>query len=87
MRLNAASYAIALVLLTGLTACNNPYDPGQRAAGGALLGAGAGAALGAVAGGGTGAVTGALIGGGVGALGGYATTPAPPPPRDDYYRR
>lgn len=83
--------AAALALLMGLAACTNPNDPGQRAAGGALLGAGAGAALGAAAGGGRGAGTGALIGGAVGALGGVATTPqqqpqptyyqAPPPPQ------
>src|SRR6266702_6105781 len=71
--------AAALALMMGLAACTNPNDPGQRAAGGALLGAGAGAALGAAAGGGRGAGTGALIGGAVGALGGVATTPTPPP--------
>ena len=72
-RLSAGT--ISLGVLLGLAACTNPYDPGQRAAGGALLGAGTGAAIGAIAGGGRGAATGALIGGGVGALGGYATTP------------
>lgn len=75
---------LGLLLLAGVPACTNPYDPGQRAAGGALLGAGAGSALGAIAGGGHGAAVGALAGGAVGALGGYATTPqrqyAPPPP-------
>ena len=34
----------ALVLLLGLAACTNPYDPGQRALGGGLIGAGTGAA-------------------------------------------
>jgi hypothetical protein len=41
-------FLVPLALLTGaaigLSACNDPYDPGQRAAGGGLLGAGAGAA-------------------------------------------
>lgn len=70
--------AVAVVL--ALAACTNPYSPGQRAAGGALLGAGAGAAIGGLAGGGHGAALGALIGGGAGALGGYATTPQRPRP-------
>lgn len=34
----------ALVLLLGLAACTNSYDPGQRAVGGGLIGAGTGAA-------------------------------------------
>jgi hypothetical protein len=76
---------LALVALLGLGACTNPYDPGQRAVGGGLIGAGAGAAIGGLAGGGQGAALGALIGGGVGALGGVATTPQQPPPRR-YYR-
>ena len=46
--------ATALGLALGLTACTDPYDPGQRALGGGLLGAGAGAAIGGVAGGGSG---------------------------------
>jgi hypothetical protein len=79
-----APIALGLGALMTLSACTNPYDPGQRAAGGALLGAGTGAAIGAAAGGGRGAATGALIGGGVGALGGLATTPQPPPP--GYYQ-
>ena len=60
-----------------LSACTDPYDPGQRAVGGGLLGAGAGAAIGGLAGGGRGAAAGALIGGAVGAVGGAATTPQP----------
>jgi hypothetical protein len=67
--------AVALALggsLLGLAACD-PYDPGQRAVGGGLLGAGTGAAIGGLAGGNAG--TGALIGGAVGAVGGAATTP------------
>jgi hypothetical protein len=62
-----------------LSACTNPYDPGQRFVGGGLLGAGAGAAIGAAAGGGPGAALGAAIGGATGAIGGVATTPPPPP--------
>ncbi len=70
--------SLALVAGLGLSACSNPYDPGQRAVGGGLLGAGAGAAIGSLAGGGRGAAIGALIGGGTGALGGAATTPNRP---------
>src|SRR5579863_539705 len=71
------SGAAALALLLGLAGCTNPYDPGQRAIGGALLGAGTGAAIGAAAAGGHGAALGAAIGGAVGLLGGVATTPPP----------
>ena len=67
-----------------LTGCSNTYDPGQRAVGGGLLGAGGGAALGAIAGGGSGAAIGALAGGALGAVGGAATTPNRPPPRQTY---
>lgn len=74
---------LGLTALIGLTACN-PYDPTQRAVGGAAIGAGTGAAIGALAGGGRGAATGALIGGGVGALGGLVTTPQQPQPRRYY---
>jgi hypothetical protein len=66
--------AIALALSLGLSGCN-PYDPGQRALGGGLLGAGAGAAIGGIAGGGTGAAIGAGAGGALGAITGAATTP------------
>lgn len=69
---------LALVAGLGLSACSNPYDPGQRAVGGGLLGAGTGAAIGGIAGGGRGAAIGALVGGGAGALGGAATTPNRP---------
>jgi hypothetical protein len=72
--------AAALGMALALSACTDPYDPGQRALGGGLLGAGAGAAIGGVAGGGRGAAAGALIGGAVGAVGGAATTPQRPPP-------
>ena len=74
---NRVVLTLVLVGGLGLSACTNPYDPGQRAAGGALIGAGSGAALGAIAGGGRGAAIGALAGGAVGAATGAATTPAP----------
>lgn len=74
-----ARVAIVLAGLSlGATGCTNPYDPGQRAIGGGLLGAGAGAAIGGLAGGGSGAAIGALGGGALGAIGGAATTPNPP---------
>ncbi len=80
--------AVAILLAAGLAACTNPYDPGQRALGGGLLGAGAGAAIGGAAAGGSGAATGALIGGALGAVTGAATTPTPPRSCwDPYYRR
>lgn len=77
---------MTLIMAAALTlcACTDPYDPGQRAVGGGLLGAGAGAAIGGVAGGGRGAVAGALIGGAAGAIGGAATTPQRPP-QQGYY--
>jgi hypothetical protein len=76
----------ALLVGMGLSvaACTDPYDPGQRAVGGGLLGAGAGAAIGGLAGGGSGALAGGLIGGAVGAAGGAATTPQRPPPPRSY---
>jgi hypothetical protein len=55
----------------------NPYDPGQRAVAGGLVGAGAGAALGGLAGGGRGAAIGALAGGAVGAAAGATIAPEP----------
>jgi hypothetical protein len=80
MRRYLVPCAAVLSIALGLSACTDPYDPGQRAVGGGLLGAGAGAAIGGAAGGGRGALAGALIGGAVGAVGGAATTPRPPPP-------
>jgi len=77
--------ATVLGMTLALSACTDPYDPGQRALGGGLLGAGTGAAIGGLAGGGRGAAAGALIGGGVGAVGGAVTTPRPPPPPPGYY--
>ena len=68
--------AMSAVLSIGaLSGCTDPYDPGQRAVGGGLLGAGAGAAIGGLAGGGRGAAIGALGGGALGAGTGYVTTP------------
>ena len=75
--------AVGSVLVFGLSACTNPYDPAQRAIGGGLIGAGTGAAIGAAAGRG-GAALGAAIGGAAGAIGGVATRrrrwryPSPP---------
>ncbi len=80
MQRSIAAITAALGMTLALSACTNPYDPGQRALGGGLIGAGTGAAIGGIAGGGRGAATGALIGGAVGAIGGAATTPRPPPP-------
>jgi hypothetical protein len=68
----------ALAGFSLLTACTDPYSPGQRALGGAAIGAGSGAVIGGIAGGGQGAGLGALIGGAVGAAGGAATTPQRP---------
>lgn len=79
-----ALLSLAVVAGLGLTACTNPYDPGQRAVGGGLLGAAGGAAIGGIAGGGRGAAIGALAGGALGAVGGAVTTPTPPP-QQQYY--
>lgn len=68
----------ALGGLTLLGACTDPYNPGQRALGGAAIGAGSGALIGAAAGGGQGAAIGALVGGAGGAAIGAATTPQHP---------
>ena len=75
---SARMAALGLGLLIGVAGCTNPYDPGQRAVGGGLIGAGTGAAIGGLAGGGRGAAAGALIGGAAGAVAGAATTPQPP---------
>ena len=68
---------LSLIAALGTAACTNPNDPMQRAAGGGLIGAGAGAGLGAIAGGGQGALIGAVAGGAVGAATGVITTPQP----------
>lgn len=69
---------LGFVLMAGLgvSGCTDPYDPGQRALGGAGIGAAGGALIGGALGGGRGAVTGAVLGGGAGALGGAASTPS-----------
>jgi len=77
-----AARVLPVMLLLGLSACTNPYDPVQRTIGGGLIGAGSGAAIGAAAAGGHGAALGAAVGGAVGAIGGLITTP--PPPRYRY---
>ena len=70
---------ILLIAATGacLAGCGSPYNTGDRALSGGLVGGAGGAAIGGLAGGGKGA----LIGGGVGAAGGAAvgaaTTPSP----------
>lgn len=77
------------LLALGTAACTNPYDPGQRALGGAALGAGGGALIGGLAGGGSGAAIGAVAGGLGGAAVGAATTPQAPvysSPRGRRYR-
>jgi hypothetical protein len=67
-----------LGLAIGLGACSDPYDPGQRAVGGAAIGGLTGAGIGALAGGGKGALIGGLAGGALGAGAGAATTPQRP---------
>lgn len=79
--------ALAIGMALSISACSDPYDPGQRAVGGGLLGAGAGAAVGGLAGGGRGALAGGLIGGAVGAAGGAATTPRAAPRYEPRYDR
>ena len=66
--------ALLSIPLLALAACTNPYDPGQRALGGAALGAGAGALIGSASGN---AGAGALIGGALGGVTGAVTTPQP----------
>ena len=79
-----ASVIVAACLVATATHAD-PYNPGERALGGGLVGAGAGAVIGAIAGGGHGAGIGAAVGGGLGAVAGVATTPARPP-RSAYRR-
>lgn len=86
MRIKMVTVA-ALGGLTLLGACTDPYNPGQRALGGAAIGAGSGALIGAAAGGGQGAAIGALVGGAGGAAIGAATTPQRPYYQNGYYYR
>ena len=65
----------ATLFVATLSGCTDASNPGQRAVGGGLIGAGAGAAIGALAGGGSGAAIGGLTGGALGAGTGYITTP------------
>ena len=66
-----ATTALLAVLALGLAGCG--YTPGDRAASGGLIGAGAGAAIAAATGGAP--LVGALAGGAVGAIGGAVTSP------------
>ncbi len=68
----------ALSLALGLGACTDPYNPGQRAVGGGVIGGLGGAGVGALAGGGKGALIGGLAGSALGAGTGAATTPQRP---------
>ena len=87
MRARAIPLTLLLALLAfGTMGCTNPYSPGQRAAGGALIGAGGGAAIGALAGGGEGAAIGAVAGALTGAAVGAITTPQRPPRRNCWRR-
>ena len=70
----AAAIGAGLLLTAPVSA--DPYNPGERALGGGLVGAGTGAVIGAIAGGGRGAGIGAAVGGGLGAVAGAATTPS-----------
>src|ERR1700758_760770 len=76
--------AIIAGFLLATASSADPYNPGERALGGGLLGAGTGAVIGAIAGGGHGAAIGAAGGGGLGAGTGAVTTPARP--RGSYRR-
>jgi hypothetical protein len=69
---------VGVGLLLATAAFADPYNPGERAITGGLVGAGTGAVIGAIAGGGHGAGIGAAVGGGLGAVAGAASTPAPP---------
>jgi len=86
MRKQIAIPGVIVVGLLSVTAASaDPYNPGERALGGGLVGAGTGAVIGAIAGGGRGAGIGAAVGGGLGAVAGAATTP--PRPSRHAYRR
>lgn len=67
---------LAIVAIAGSLAACNSRDPGDRALGGALIGAGTGAVVGGLATGRTGgALAGAAIGGAGGAIIGASTAP------------
>ena len=69
----------ALVAATGLclASCGSPYNTGDRALSGGLIGGAGGAAVGGLAGGEKGALIGGGLGAGGGAAVGAATTPRP----------
>lgn len=73
--MRSIAIAVGFVSLLGLASCTDPYDPGQRAVGGGVIGGVGGAAIGGLAGGGNGALIGGLAGAAVGAGTGAATTP------------
>ena len=77
-RRSIVANVIGAGLLLAAVAHADPYNPGERALGGGLVGAGTGAVIGAIAGGGRGAGIGAAVGGGLGAVAGAATTTARP---------
>jgi hypothetical protein len=66
-----ATIVVLMGLVCGLAGCGD--RPGERAATGGLIGAGAGAGISALTG--IDPITGVLIGGGIGALTGAATSP------------
>jgi uncharacterized protein YcfJ len=72
MKLKNSFLIIPTAALTVLSSCSQNATTGQRAAGGALLGAGAGAIIGNQSGH---AGEGAAIGAAVGGTAGYATAP------------
>ena len=84
-RQSTVASVIGAGLLLATAASADPYNPGERALGGGLIGAGTGAVIGAIAGGGRGAGIGAAVGGGLGAVAGAASTP--PRPYHRYHRR
>jgi hypothetical protein len=84
-RQSTVASVIGAGLLLATAASADPYNPGERALGGGLIGAGTGAVIGAIAGGGRGAGIGAAVGGGLGAVAGAASTPSAPHHR--YHRR
>ncbi len=69
----------AITMAAPLAGC---YSPGERAAGGAVIGGLGGAGIGALASGGRagGTLAGAALGAATGAVVGAATAPPPPPP-------
>lgn len=78
LRRSSFAGVVGAGLILAASASADPYNPGERALGGGLVGAGTGAVIGAIAGGGRGAGIGAAVGGGLGAVAGAATTPARP---------